>query len=264
MEGWISLHRKIFENPIFKRSRVYSNMEAWLWLLVKANHKDNKFLLGNKMVKVEKGQMITSQKKLCKEFKWGNSKLRSFLKLLQSEDMIELKVDSKSTLITISNYRKLQEKQTANKLKVNRKRTATKSKVNTNNNDNNYNNDNNDNKKDNLYEMIFINNNIEKYGRTLLNAFFVYWSEKGMNGKKMRYEMEKVFNVNSRLVTWAKNDYDGYYKAHLEDQRIKSENKKNIEEQKKIDDEADPKGFAEYIKSDESLNKLYKGKGFKA
>ena len=46
MEGWISLHRKILENPLFNRGRIYSNFEAWIWLLLKANHKDNKFMLG--------------------------------------------------------------------------------------------------------------------------------------------------------------------------------------------------------------------------
>ena len=54
MEGWISLHRKILENPILNRSRVYSNFEAWIWLLLKANHQDNKFMLGSDLVKVEK------------------------------------------------------------------------------------------------------------------------------------------------------------------------------------------------------------------
>ena len=104
MEGWISLHRKILENPILNRSRVYSNFEAWIWLLLKANHKDNKFVLGSEIIKVKKGQTITSQKKLCKQFKWGNSKLRTFLKVLVKDEMIELTTTPKATWITINNY----------------------------------------------------------------------------------------------------------------------------------------------------------------
>ena len=97
MEGWISLHRKILENPILNRSRKYSPFEAWIWLLLKANHKDNKFMLGSELVNVEKGSMITSQKKLCKQFRWGNSKLRSFLKVLQKDEMLLLKTTPKAT-----------------------------------------------------------------------------------------------------------------------------------------------------------------------
>ena len=88
MEGWISLHRKILDNPILNRSRKYSPFEAWIWLLLKANHKDNKFMLGSELVKVEKGSMITSQKKLCKQFRWGSTKLRNFLKVLQKDKML--------------------------------------------------------------------------------------------------------------------------------------------------------------------------------
>ena len=34
---------------------------------------------------------------------------------------------------------------------------------------------------------------IEKYGKEMLNKFFLYWTEKKPKGRKMRFEMEKVF-----------------------------------------------------------------------
>ena len=127
MEGWISLHRKIMENPILNRSRVYSNFEAFIWLFLKANHKDNKFVLGSEILEVKRGQLITSQKKLCRQFKWGSTKLRTFLKLLQSDKMIELKVTPKATQITLCNYDTYQDSQNENKSLPNRKQIATKS-----------------------------------------------------------------------------------------------------------------------------------------
>ena len=208
MEGWISLHRKIMENPILNRSRVYSNFEAWIWLLLKANHKDNKFMLGSELVKVEKGSMITSQKKLCRQFRWGNSKLRSFLKVLQKDKMILLKTNTQSTHITICNYDTYQDKQTANKLQTNRKQTANKLQTNTNNKENNVNNVN---------KISFNQEHINKYGKKLLDAFYDYWTEKSSNGKKMRWEKEKVFEIDKRLITWSNNDYDGLWKKHKED-----------------------------------------------
>ena len=147
MEGWISLHRKILENPILNRSRTYSNFEAWIWLLIKANHKDNKFLLGTDLINVKKGDIVTSQKKLCKRFRWSNSKLRNFLKLLEKDQMITLETTSKATYISICNYGTYQESQIAKKSQKNRKSIANKSEKNTNNNSNNVNNVNNVNKK---------------------------------------------------------------------------------------------------------------------
>ena len=215
MEGWISLHRKILENPILNRSRVYSNFEAWIWLLLKANHKDNKFMLGTELVKVKKGSMITSQKKLCRQFRWGNSKLRSFLKVLQKDEMLLLKTNTQSTHITICNYKSYQDKQTANKSRTNHEQTANKSRTNTNNNDNKVNNVN----KIKTLKVEFILNNkkyLDKYGLKLLKAFVDYWCEKSVNGKKMRWQKEKAFDIDKRLVTWSKNDFDGLWKRHKE------------------------------------------------
>lgn len=43
---------------------------------------------------------------------------------------------------------------------------------------------------------------IEKYGKEMLNKFFLYWTEKKPKGRKMRFEMEKVFDIERRLTTW--------------------------------------------------------------
>lgn len=41
------------------------------------------------------------------------------------------------------------------------------------------------------------------YDSEMLKAFFDYWSESSEGGKKMRFEMEKVFDIGKRLNTWA-------------------------------------------------------------
>ena len=45
-----------------------------------------------------------------------------------------------------------------------------------------------------------------KYPNGMLEAFANYWSEYNAGGKKMRKEMEKVFDVGRRLAKWAEND----------------------------------------------------------
>ena len=52
MSGWISLHRKILNNPILSNNRIYSRMEAFIFLLLKANHKDNDVVVGTTLYKV--------------------------------------------------------------------------------------------------------------------------------------------------------------------------------------------------------------------
>ena len=219
MEGWISLHRKILDNPILNRSRIYSNFEAWIWLLLKANHKDNKFMLGSELIKVKKGSMITSQKKLCKQFRWGNSKLRSFLKVLQKDEMLLLKTTPKATWITICNYNKLQDKQTANKSLANRKQIASKSLANTNNNVINDNNVNNVNKKillEDFQNLLKDEECLNKYGLDMITEFVDYWIEPTLDGKKYNFQLKKTFHIKKRLATWSKQDYKGTYKMHKE------------------------------------------------
>lgn len=46
----------------------------------------------------------------------------------------------------------------------------------------------------------------DKYDSEMLNDFWRYWTEKNKNGKKMRFEMQKVFDVGRRLITWSKNE----------------------------------------------------------
>jgi len=52
---------------------------------------------------------------------------------------------------------------------------------------------------------------IEVYGKDLLNNFFLYWTEHNEDGKKMRFEMEKVFDIKRRLITWNKNNTKNNY-----------------------------------------------------
>tara|TARA_R100000152_G_C6777909_1_gene208123 strand:+ start:1144 stop:1944 length:801 start_codon:yes stop_codon:yes gene_type:complete len=209
-KGWISLHRKILDNPVLTRSRTYSRFEAFVYMLLKANHKDNKVLIGNQLIKVNKGSFITSQKQLMIEFNWGTSRLRNFLELLKKDKMIEINSNAISTLITINNYSELQGLQTDNKPIAKRKQTDSKLIAKTNNNENNENNENNDNK-----EQEFINQVLAEgikitpmVAPDIIDDFCNYWTERNVGGTKMKYEMEKTFDIKRRLNRWLKNQKD--------------------------------------------------------
>ena len=136
MRGWISLHRKILDNPILKASKEYSRLEAFVWLLLRANHKEGKCVIGSTLYKVKKGEMITSQMKLMKQFRWSKSKLINFLKLLQEDEMIDMKTEPNLTRITILNYCTYQDYKTTKKPLTDREKTTSRPEKDTNNNGN--------------------------------------------------------------------------------------------------------------------------------
>jgi hypothetical protein len=103
-EGFICLYRSIKKHNLWKRSRKKSWFEAWIDLLIMANFSENKEPVGYDLIQLKRGEILTSQEKLAKEWKWDRSSVRSFLALLEKDSMIALKVTNKFTVITICNY----------------------------------------------------------------------------------------------------------------------------------------------------------------
>jgi len=49
---------------------------------------------------------------------------------------------------------------------------------------------------------------LDTYGRDMLNAFYLYWTEPNPSKTKMRFELEKTWSVDLRLSNWARNNKD--------------------------------------------------------
>ncbi|MGL5979872.1 MAG: DUF6291 domain-containing protein, partial [Phocaeicola sp.] len=47
---------------------------------------------------------------------------------------------------------------------------------------------------------------INTHGRELLRAFYNYWSELNKSETKMRFELEKTWELSRRLTTWKRNN----------------------------------------------------------
>lgn len=45
----------------------------------------------------------------------------------------------------------------------------------------------------------------DKYSDNMIKQFFAYWSENSQDGKKMRWEREKTWEISKRLATWNAN-----------------------------------------------------------
>jgi hypothetical protein len=129
--GWIRLDRKIVENQLWQ-DKPFSKGQAWIDLILMANHKDNTFVLGEEVVTVERGSFITSELKLMDRWGWSKSKLRSYLFTLELQHMIVKKTDHKKTTITIVNYGVYQDCETTEEPKKDQKKTKKEPKKDTN------------------------------------------------------------------------------------------------------------------------------------
>ena len=106
MDGWIKISRSITDHWIFSNA-VY--FKWWIDMLLMANIKDNDVLVGAQVVKLKRGQMIASLNFLATRWSVNKFRVRRFLKLLESERMIETICNKKAQQITICNYASYQD-----------------------------------------------------------------------------------------------------------------------------------------------------------
>lgn len=119
--GYIKVYRKIRDSFLWNE-KPFNRIQAWLDLLMMANHQDTKFLFHGQMVHAKRGEVITSETKLSHRWQWARSKVSRFLKLIESEGMItrtpntrsEHKMVKNVNIITICNYDTYQDVRTTN------------------------------------------------------------------------------------------------------------------------------------------------------
>jgi hypothetical protein len=103
-QGWILLHRKIREHWLYKVRRVFSKFEAWIDLLLLSNHDEEKVAIGNRVILIPRGALLTSVKKLAARWRWSRHKVDDFLNALKQDTMLDTKKDTYFTVISVLNY----------------------------------------------------------------------------------------------------------------------------------------------------------------
>ena len=114
-KGYIKLYRELQDCWIWQGER-FTRGQAWVDLLLMANHKDTKIPFGDHLEIIERGQLVTSISKLAKKWGWSFNTVKRFLNLLENDNMLTRKSDNTKTLITIINYGIYQ----ANEIEINR------------------------------------------------------------------------------------------------------------------------------------------------
>ena len=106
MSGWIKIHRDITKHWIFRDAEKF---KWWMDMLFLASYEDNRTLVKNQITEIKRGQFIGSISFFVKRWEVSKDRVINFLKLLQSDGMIDKKSDKNVTIITICNYESYQD-----------------------------------------------------------------------------------------------------------------------------------------------------------
>jgi len=113
--GWIRLHRIIKDHWLWPgvKGRRFSKFEAWLYLLLSANHQARKVDIGSRLITIERGQLLTSQVALGRKWSWHRETVLQFLYQLKADEMLDIETSKHTstgyTLLSIRNYSKYQD-----------------------------------------------------------------------------------------------------------------------------------------------------------
>jgi HD-GYP domain-containing protein (c-di-GMP phosphodiesterase class II) len=215
MEGWIKIHRKILDWEWFGKAEM---VKLLIMFVCKANIEDREW----QGMLVKRGQFVTSLDKLSVESGFSKQKIRTCLKRFENTQEITIKTTNKYSIVTICNYDDYQvveddnqhaEQQTNNIQTTNQQQQLKNIK--------------------NIYKetttkvvakkslSLSLSKNLEKrsksfydslipfvsvYGKETVRAFYNYWTEPNRSKTKMRFELEKTWDVERRLNTWVSRD----------------------------------------------------------
>lgn len=158
MTGWIKLHRKLLDSPIFQNEKLF---KVFAYCLMKASHKEHTQLVGRRVVHLQKGQFVFGRKRASEELRLKESTVRDYVKLLEKLGTIDIKSDNKFSVITVVNWAiyqndeeisdsKNDKKSTTNQHQMDNKSTSNQQQINTNKNVKNEKNDKNEKNEKNV------------------------------------------------------------------------------------------------------------------
>lgn len=107
-QGYIKLHRGIRDCWVWQDSEPFTKRDAWIDILLSANHTDKKIMFEGKLRTIHAGQFHTSIMKLSQRWKWDRRKVTNFLRVLEDDEMCTTDSTTHGTTITVVNWAKYQ------------------------------------------------------------------------------------------------------------------------------------------------------------
>ncbi len=173
MEGWIKIHRNILDDEVFMDAELF---KVFVWCVLKANSDHRTIdVYGSK---VKRGEFVTGRTSASDDLRMKPSSVYDRIKKLEKLKYIDIKSNTKHSVIKIRNYNKYQSVKD-DLSTITERLSKFKQDVMS---------------WDSLYDEV------------ILEAFISYWSEPNRSNSKMRFELQPTWNTKMRLATWVKND----------------------------------------------------------
>lgn len=125
--GWVKIYRSVRKHWLWVKP--LSKMEAWMDIILEANHSPEKVNFGNDLFICERGEKMYSFDTWGERWGWHKSRVRRFLKLLEDDSMIELKMNRYTTHLRVCNYSTYQDVRNGSETEVNLKRNGSESQT---------------------------------------------------------------------------------------------------------------------------------------
>lgn len=219
--GFIKLHRRLLDSDVFASQTA---LKIWIWCLMRANYKSRKVPVitgrGETIVELESGQFIFGRNRASEELGISSSTIYRWIKRFEVDKMIAIKTNTHYSIITVCNYEIYQDNpQDDEQPTIQPTIQPMDTDKNSKNSKNIY--------KEKIYKKEIRKNTeeanekrikqhqkdleesirpyIEKYGRDMCNDFYIYWSEPNEQRTKVRYKLQKTWEISRRLLTWSSN-----------------------------------------------------------
>ena len=137
--GYFAVWRKIQDHEFYREARVFSKYEAWIDLLMEAQHdpEPQTVLMGMTVLTCRYGECLKSNVTWAKKWHWSEARVRRFFKLLENMGQIRRASVGISTRISIINYETYDPKRRASDEQVTSKRRGSDEQATTDKNDKN-------------------------------------------------------------------------------------------------------------------------------
>ena len=196
MEDWIIVSKNITKHWLWQNAEY---LKWWIDLLYLTNDEEERKVFANgNLYLLERGQMIASLGRLATRWNTNKSKVNRFLEKLENNGLLKQEVKQRVKHLTICNYDIYRvvrnENETISKQQVEqpvvKKPKADPEAIQKRQAE----------KKENFYNALVPFVSI--YGKEMVREFFDYWTEPNKSKTKMRFELEKTWDLKRRLNTW--------------------------------------------------------------
>ena len=172
---------KYFFIPDWLLQENDQTIHAYIYILNEINNND--------------GELVTTKNELAKTLKITERQVRTVLSKMLSKNQIKVSpISNRSTSISLNFMGIIED---AKKIKPVAAKKI-KEEINKNSSKPTF-----KERKETFVEDL--KNYAHLYDKDMLNDFYRYWSESDAKEEKMRFEYQKTWQLNLRLITWFKN-----------------------------------------------------------